>query len=416
MAKRKNTHVKNRHKILYKLLMPLVAFITHMRYGIDVEPCRDGRQMLILFNHQTAFDQFFVVMAFWRVLYFVATEDIMSIGLISRVLHWLVAPIPIRKQVTDLKAVRNILKVAKEGGSIAMAPEGHRTYDGKTCSIGIAVAKLAKTLKLPVALMRIEGGYGVHPRWSDSVRKGKIKAYVSKIIEAEDVQAFFEADLHKIICDELYVNEANAVPASGEAEVPVFTGSKLAEYLERAVYYCPECGLSAFKSSGDIISCLSCGQRIRYLPSKELEGVGKPFPYRFVADWMEAQNKFVAALDPENMTDESVFTDAGVKFSEVKLYDRKIILAKNIELRLFGDRIEISGAALESGKQKMIFSFDELSAVTLLGKNKLNIYTQEKVYQCKGAASFNALKYVNFYSHYLNRKKGVSGDDEFLGL
>lgn len=401
---------------MYKIFFRPIAFISRLLYGIEAQPCKDERQMLILFNHQTVFDQFFPVMVFKRVLYFVATEDIMSIGFISRVLHWLVAPIPIRKQTTDLKAVRTILSVAKEGGSIAMAPEGNRTYSGITCSINSAVAKLAKALKLPVALIRIEGGYGVQPRWSDKVRKGKMKAYVSKIIEPGELQTYSDAELHKIISDELYVDEANASPAQGETNAPLYTGPALAEYLERAVYYCPDCGLSAFKSSGDIVSCLNCGQRVRYLPSKELKGVDKVFPYRFVAEWLKAQNKFVSSLNPESMTEKPAFTDR-VMLSEVVLYDRKIRIAKNPELRLFGDRMEVSFAGLKTAaKERMLFCFDQLSAVTVLGRNKLNIYTKDKVYQCKGAASFNALKYLNFYSHYLNRKKGVSGDDEFLGL
>ena len=36
--------------------------------------------------------------------------------------------------------------------------------------------------------------------------------------------------------------------------------AKLAEYLERAVYYCPFCGLSEFESHKDIIKCKKCNR------------------------------------------------------------------------------------------------------------------------------------------------------------
>ena len=108
-------------------------------------------------------------------------------------------PIPIKKQSTDLKAVMNCMKVAKEGGTIAMAPEGNRTFSGKTEYMNPAVARLAQKLKLPIAIFRIEGGYGVHPRWADDVRKGKMRAYVSRVIEPEEYKQMSDEELFEIL-------------------------------------------------------------------------------------------------------------------------------------------------------------------------------------------------------------------------
>ena len=46
--------------------------------------------------------------------------------------------------------------------------------------------KLVRAIKLPLALYRIEGGYGVHPRWSDVVRRGGMRSCVSRVIEPEE--------------------------------------------------------------------------------------------------------------------------------------------------------------------------------------------------------------------------------------
>ena len=59
--------------------------------------------------------------------------------------------------------------------------------------------------------------------------------------------------------------------------------------------------------------------------------------------------------------------------------------------------------------------YDSIHSITVLGKNKLNIYTDDQVFQLKGGKSFNALKYVNIYFHYHNLKKGEK-DEQFLGL
>ena len=58
-----------------------------------------------------------------------------------------------------------------------------------------AIAGLARMLKLPIALFRIEGGYGVHPRWSDVVRRGRMHAYVSRVIEPEEFAGLSKAEL-----------------------------------------------------------------------------------------------------------------------------------------------------------------------------------------------------------------------------
>lgn len=94
------------------------------------------------------------------------------------------------------------------------------------------------------------------------------------------------------------------------------------------------------------------------------------------------------------------------QLSEVLLYKHKVLLNKNASITLYGDRILIND---------LLIPFEEAGTVTVLGKNKLNIYFKDKVYQLKGAKSFNALKYMNLYHHYKNIRKGDS-NEQFLGL
>ena len=82
-----------------------------------------NRPYLILFNHQTAFDQFFTSIAFKKHIYYIASEDLFSNGFLSKLITWLVAPIPFRKSTSDIAAIKNCLRIVKEGGSIGMAPE-----------------------------------------------------------------------------------------------------------------------------------------------------------------------------------------------------------------------------------------------------------------------------------------------------
>ena len=398
---KKKKWCKFRHKVITALLRHPFHLYARLKYGIRVEKCRDKRQFLVLMNHQTAFDQFFVGLAFPRPLYYVASEDLFSKGFLSKIIKYLVEPIPIKKSTTDTHAVRLCRRVALEGGSIALFPEGNRTYSGKTEYIKPSLEQLVRFLRLPVAILNLEGGYGVHPRWSDVVRRGGCRVYVKRIVEVEEYQAMSPSNFAALLERELTVDDT-ATPAE-------YPHPKAAEYLERVMYYCPECGLSKWESHGDTAQCLTCGKTVRYLPDLHLEGVHTPFPYATMAEWYDAQEAFINSLDLSPYNEAPAYIDT-VCFSEVILYKNKKILDKNATLTLFGDRYEVE---TESGA--LVFPFAEISTVSVLGKNKLDFYTGDKVYQIKGDKRFNAVKYMHFYFRTTHVLKGDLYD-QFLGL
>ena len=395
---KKKQWIKPRNQIIVNLLRPALGLYCRFKYGVKVEAFKDegDRPYLILMNHQTAFDQFFVGMTFRQPVYYLATEDIFSMGWVSDLIRGLVAPSPIKKQTTDIQAVKNCIKVAREGGSICIAPEGNRTFHGRTVYMNPSIASMAKKLGLPVALLRLEGGYGVQPRWSDVVRKGTMRTYISRVIEPEELKAMTNDQVFEAIQTGLWVDEATV---SGE-----FHHRKSAEFLERTVYTCPWCGVAPFESNGDIVRCTKCGREIRHLPTKELQGIGFEFPHRFVADWYDWQNEYVSGLDLSTMTESPLWEETAA-LSLVHPYKRKELLKKEARVRLYGDRITVD---------ENEYRFDSVSAVVVLGKNKLNIYTGKEILQLKGSKRFNALKYVNFFHRYKNETAG--DNNEFLGL
>lgn len=403
--KTKNTKTwrRPRHRFFRALAAIVLAPYCRWRYGLRWTRFKEQgkRAYFILMNHQTAFDQFFSGLVFRGATYYVASEDLFSNGFVSSLLRYTVAPIPIRKSSSDYKAVVNCLRVAKEGGTIAIAPEGNRTYSGRTGDIKPTIAPLARKLHLPIVIFRIEGGYGVHPRWSDVKRKGKMFAYVKRVIEPEEIDAMNDDGLYRTICDELYVDEAVADRT--------FFHKKSAEYLERAMFVCPDCGLSEWESHGDVIACKKCGRQVRYLPTKELEGIDKPFPFRFIADWYDYQENFVRALDVSPYLETPMYEEKAT-FSEVIVYRRKQVLAKDATLRLFGDRYEI-----EYDGENHVFPFTGVRSATVLGRNKMNFVFDAKLYQVRSGKRFNALKYVNMFYHF-TAQNGGDPNDKFLGL
>ena len=82
-------------------------------------------------------------------------------------------------------------------------------------------------------------------------------------------------------------------------------------------------------------------------------------------------------------------------------------MRNEVAVALYGNRITLD--------DDLVFSFDETSAVTVLGRNKVNIYYKDHVYQLKGGKRFNALKYVNIFNRYKNICEG-NEHGKFLGL
>ena len=213
---KKKPWMKYRHRVVRDIAYAVMYPYTRLKYNIKIDKFKEqgNRPYLILMNHQTAFDQFFVGMAFRGPVYYVASEDLFSNGWISSLLRWLVAPIPIKKQTSDVGAVKNCIRVAREGGTIAIAPEGNRTYSGRTGYMNPAIAGLARMLKLPIALFRIEGGYGVHPRWSDVVRRGRMHAYVSRVIEPEEFAGLSKAELESVTAPNTWSGRCTSAPGA----------------------------------------------------------------------------------------------------------------------------------------------------------------------------------------------------------
>lgn len=403
---KKDKWMRFRHRVVRNIAYALVYPYSRLKFGVKINKFKEqgDRQYLVIMNHQTGFDQFFVGMAFKGPIYYIASEDLFSKGWISKLIKYLVAPIPFQKSTADFRAIRNCFKVVREGGTIAFFPEGNRTYGGRTGYIKPSVVSLAKGLKLPLAIMNITGGYAAQPRWSDNIRKGKVEVGVTRVLEYENYKDMPDDEMYELIKRELYVDESLD-------RTPVYD-KRSAEHLERAMYVCPYCGISEFESAGDTLTCKRCSRQVKYLPTRELSGVGYEFPFDSVADWYDYQNKFICELDLVPYKDTPVCSDEA-KLVEVQVYKDKYVLSERATVSAYFDRLEISG-----GGADMTFLYSEIKAASAVGRNKMNFYVGDKLYQIKsvkGDKGLCTLKYLNIYFHAENVRK-EEANTEFLGL
>ena len=82
-----------------------------------------------------------------------------------------------------------------------------------------------------------------------------------------------------------------------------------------------------------------------------------------------------------------------------------------IRAEFFGDELDTMGYFDPDTQRRT----ENVDAVTILGKNKLDIYYADAVYQIQSDKRFNALKYVHIFNRYKNISRGEE-NVKFLGL
>ena len=167
------------------------------------------------------------------------------------------------------------------------------------------------------------------------------------------------------------------------------------------------CGLTTFQSDGNTFLCDGCQGEWEMMPDLSIRPMNEYQTQGFISmgDWFDYQQDFIRGLDLHRLPARALYEDKAALY-RVNLYKNKELLAEETVVRLFRDRITVDDD---------VFTFSELEAVSVLGRNKLNLYIDKEVYQVVGDERFNALKYVNFYYRFKNMEKGVM-NEQFLGL
>ena len=254
---KKNTEKKREwRKGLFAFLRPAIRLVARVFFGASTEVYREVKgPYLVIGNHTCVADAMLVCVAFREPLHIVASAATMNKGAAGRLLRAVGDPILIKKTAMDLQAIRRMLGEAKAGHSIALFPEGTITIDGSPSPVDISVAKLAKQLKLPIALYRIEGGYFRKPKWAKHQRRNRVYGKLVEMIPAEEAATMPIEELYARIMAVVGYN-----PYEQPFDIPTPPAKRMAEGAERLLYYCPKCiGKGDFVPKGNTFRCSNCG-------------------------------------------------------------------------------------------------------------------------------------------------------------
>ena len=328
-----------------------------------------------------------------------ANTDLFDHFILGKLIEFLVQPIPKQKsKKSDLAAIRNCCKVAKEGGSICIFVEGNRSYTGELCYFDDSIAKLVKLLKKPLVLCNISGGYGTEPRFSKGLRKGKMHVGIKSIYQYDDIKDMSTEEIYSIISEGITVDNLNYYNS--------FKSNQRAMYLERVIYRCPICGsLHSFYSKGNILSCKNCGLDVVYNEDLTLSANKAEFNFIYLKDWYYYQINELRKVD---IKDDELIYEEKIILVEPRKYKTKKKIGKGL-IKMYSNKL-----VFELKKQILEFDFDDIEAMTILGKKKMNFYVNDKTYQFFGDKRINMIKYLHLFYLIKNRKSG--DENEFMGL
>ena len=180
------------YRTLYKPAKLLMEGLLNYSYtlGPKIEgPC------LILSNHVTDFDPILVGLSFPEHMYYVAGENVMRMGFLSKIVTRYASVIQRVKGTTDAEAALQILRTLRKGRNVCMFAEGNRTFTGETLPIAPATAKLVKMARSTLVTYRLTGGYLSTPRWSTHRRKGRMTGAPVGVYPPEELKKMSEAEI-----------------------------------------------------------------------------------------------------------------------------------------------------------------------------------------------------------------------------
>lgn len=387
---------RSRHLRFWRFAHPLARLLARLRlnYTYDdlssIEP-----PYLLLSNHVLDLDPLQVGVAMGNQGYFVATENLLHLGVWTKLLMRFLCPIITQKGRMGLRSTKDLLKAIKAGASVALFPEGDRSFNGLTGPIPPATAKVARKAGKLVCV-RFEGGYLTHPRWATTLRKGRLHLRLANVYDAAAMAAMTDDELaaaiERDLFEDAYARQEKIARTEG---APVhYRGRHLALGMESALFICPECGsFSTLASSDERIRCTApdCTCSTRYLETGYLDG-GR---FSTITQWDAWQREELARRMAQAAPERPLFSDTVT----LDRYDEnhQLTWSATGTLAAFCDRAVFTPSAPNS--QPMRLDVQQILGIGLFLRNTLIVHVSNMRghYEVRGDLRFNALKYRYAY-------------------
>lgn len=178
-------------------------------YNLENIPLESENGLLIVSNHQTYFDPFWICIPIKRNLRFMTWDEPFKWFFIGELLRKLGCfPVSL-KRGGGIKSLKEALKVLEDGATLVIFPEGEREFtDGDLLKFKTGAVRLALKANVPILPVTIRGGNKIWAREHKFPRLGKVEIFYHPLInfsdnfKGEDINMYVEElteQLKKII-------------------------------------------------------------------------------------------------------------------------------------------------------------------------------------------------------------------------
>lgn len=373
-----------RHRWAYHTLLPIIEVFLKWKFNYEYDDIsKIEGPYLLLANHNMELDPAVVGRAIGHHAYFVASEHVLRKGIGTWFLMTFFKPIIHMKGKQGVTTVKNMLKTLQEGHSVCIFPEGNRSFNGLTCDMEAAIGKVAKKAKAKLITYRVEGGYLTQPRWSVTLRKGKLKGRLIRVYTSEELQDMTDEQINQAIITDLFEDAY----ATQKRERVAFKGKNLALGLESAIFVCPKCGeIGKLHSENNRFYC-ECGFDSVYDVYGELtDSQGN----KYTVTELDTNQKEILKKKLQKCSDDEFLFEDYIDAHDIN-EKHELVSKKSCMIKAYKNHLECGDNRLE---------FNDVEGMAIYSRSALIIHQKNQAGHLEMKSDnigFNALKYLYLY-------------------
>ncbi len=364
-----------------QLILKVISKRRGVTFEYDSDYKKYKKQQIVLLSQHASKDDFIyvfagsnrqdthIVMGYQNIFSKFLYGFLKSIGVIAKYLYQ-----------PDVTATKQMLEAVKNGGSLALFPEGIQSTSGSSHPINPATMGLLKKLKLPVILTTLNGSYFTRTRYSTDVKKGKITVSFKTLFTPKDLEELSVDELNERLLEKFRYNEHEYF----KDKKVEFIGKKPNIYgLDNIIYKCPHCKSEyKFKVEGFNMKCLDCGFEVTMNNCYEMSAVTKTLPFENFDAWYKWQR---------NVIKEEVKSDNFIMKAQITLCTLNTQkLDNNLSKKEIGEgELSLTNKGLtyvgtKNGEQvTMFFDAKNVYSLTITLKQALDLYYKNEYYYFK---------------------------------
>ena len=272
----------------------------------------------------------------------------------------------------DIVCMKNILKVLKRDGTIAIFPEGIQSTSGSLHPINPATAQFIKRSKANIFVATSKGAYLATNRYSKDRKKGYIGVDYSLVFTPDMLEELNDEQIYSLLLEKIKYNDF----VNNKIIRSKYIGKKSNAFgIDKILYKCPDCREEyTLYTNDDTIICKHCGLKVRVNEYYDLVSVKSNKIPKDIDEWYKWQRRCVS----KEVKNDNFELSLEGSICTLKL-DKLRKESKNKEVLSIGKLILTNKGLVFKGtlnKQSVDFNFDAKSiySLTLSTKGYLEFY------------------------------------------